>query len=148
MVKPLDYLLLILIAGQRTLSHCLIYLQYYSKKLGSVVFLFFIYLIKIKQISSIVQYYNLKKLSFIFVITKLNFQKPLLQMPVFSVTWSYRNHSNMQIWCSRNISYQCWKQLCCSIFLWKAWHIVFRIFWWIENRKSKRNFKLKSVVTL
>ncbi len=23
--------------------------------------------------------------------------------PVFSVTWSFRNHSNMLIWCSRNI---------------------------------------------
>jgi len=33
--------------------------------------------------------------------------------PVFSVTWSFRNHSNMMICCSRNISlyYQCWKQL-------------------------------------
>jgi len=32
--------------------------------------------------------------------------------PVFSVTWSFRNHSNMLICCSRNISYyyQCWKQ--------------------------------------
>jgi len=28
---------------------------------------------------------------------------------VFSVTWSFRNHSNMMIWCSRNIYhyYQC-----------------------------------------
>jgi len=34
--------------------------------------------------------------------------------PVFSVTWSFRNHSNMLISCSRNIShYQCWK-LCCA----------------------------------
>ncbi len=34
---------------------------------------------------------------------------------VVSVTWSLRNHSNMLICCSRNISYyyQCWKQLCC-----------------------------------
>jgi len=23
---------------------------------------------------------------------------------VFSVTWSFRNHSNMMIWCSRNIN--------------------------------------------
>jgi len=32
-----------------------------------------------------------------------------------SMTWSFRNHSNMMIWCSRNIQYyyQCWKQLCC-----------------------------------
>jgi len=34
-----------------------------------------------------------------------------------SVTWFFRNHSNMMIWYSRNISYyQCWKQLCCLIF--------------------------------
>jgi len=32
--------------------------------------------------------------------------------PVFSVTWSFRNHSNMLICCSRNIYYQCWKPLC------------------------------------
>jgi len=39
--------------------------------------------------------------------------------PVFSVTWSFRNQSNVMIWCSRNIFYyQCWKQLCCLIFLW------------------------------
>ncbi len=37
--------------------------------------------------------------------------------PVFSVTRSFRNHSNMQICCSRNMScyYQC-KQLCCWLF--------------------------------
>jgi len=34
--------------------------------------------------------------------------------PVLSVTWSFRNQSNMPIWCSRNIYYyfQCWKQCC------------------------------------
>ncbi len=38
--------------------------------------------------------------------------------PVFSVTWFFRNHSNILICCSRNISYyyQCWKQLCCCCF--------------------------------
>jgi len=30
--------------------------------------------------------------------------------PVFSVTWTLRNHSNRMIYCTRNISYyQCWK---------------------------------------
>ncbi len=38
--------------------------------------------------------------------------------PVYSVTWSIRNHSNM-ICCSRNISYQCWIELCSFIFLWR-----------------------------
>ncbi len=35
------------------------------------------------------------------------------------MTWPFRNHSNMMIWCSRNIYYyyQCWKQLCCLIFI-------------------------------
>ncbi len=43
--------------------------------------------------------------------------------PVFSVTWSFKNHSNMLICCSRNIYYyQCWKLLCCFIFLWKMWY--------------------------
>jgi len=39
-------------------------------------------------------------MSFIAVMTTLNFQH------------HYGNHSNMTIWCSRNISddYQCWKQ--------------------------------------
>ncbi len=31
--------------------------------------------------------------------------------PGFTVTWSFRNHSNMLIWCSRNISdYYIWKE--------------------------------------
>jgi len=35
------------------------------------------------------------------------------QFPVFSVPWSFRNHSNTLIWCSRNMYcyYQCLKQL-------------------------------------
>ncbi len=45
--------------------------------------------------------------------------------PVLSVTWFFRNNSNMLIWWSRNISYYhpCWKQLRCFIFLWKRWHM-------------------------
>jgi len=41
---------------------------------------------------------------------------------VFSVTSSFRNHSNMTIWSSRNISYnyQRWK-LCILIFSRKLW---------------------------
>ncbi len=27
--------------------------------------------------------------------------------PVFRVTWSFRNHSNIKLWCSRNIYYYC-----------------------------------------
>ncbi len=44
--------------------------------------------------------------------------------PVFSVTLSFRIDFNMLIWCSSNISdyIQCWKQLCCLIFLWNPWY--------------------------
>jgi len=37
-------------------------------------------------------------------MSKLNIQYSI-NTPVFSVTWSFRNHSNMLIWCSRNMSY-------------------------------------------
>ncbi len=55
----------------------------------------------------------------------------------------FRNHSNMLICCSRNISdyYQCSKQLSCFIFLWKPWYILFfRILWWIEISKEQHLF--------
>jgi len=53
---------------------------------------------------------------------------------VFSVTWSFRNHSNV-IWCSRNISYycQCWKQL---RFIFSLWYTFFQDSWWIESSKE------------
>ncbi len=65
--------------------------------------------------------------------------------PVFSVTWSFRNHSNMLIlssviinfyWCSIINSgssyYQCWKQFCCLIIFVETIHI----FWdSLKNRK-------------
>ncbi len=43
---------------------------------------------------------------------------------VISVTCYFRNHSNTLIWCLSNISYyyECWKQLCCFICLWKPWY--------------------------
>ncbi len=55
------------------------------------------------------------KMSFISVTQSCIFS---IITPVFSVTWSVRNHSNMTICCSRNISYyQCWKHVCCLICL-------------------------------
>jgi len=56
--------------------------------------------------------------------------------PVISVMWSFRNHSNMIIWCLRNI-YQCWEQLSCLIFLWKLCYNPYqRIFQYsLINRK-------------
>ncbi len=68
-------------------------------------------------------YCNLKLSVFLFNIFKsciysfdgkAAFSASLLQSSV-------SNHSNMLIWCSRNIPYyyyQCWKQLCC-LCLWK-----------------------------
>ncbi len=58
----------------------------------------------------------------------------------------FRNHSNMLIYCSTNISdyYQCWKQLCCTIFLWKPWYILFfRIHRWIESSEEQHLLKLE-----
>ncbi len=58
----------------------------------------------------------------------------------------FRNHNNMLICCSRNISdyYQCWKQSCCTIFLWKPWYILFfRIHRWIESSKEQHLFKIE-----
>jgi len=60
--------------------------------------------------------------------------------PVFSVTWS----SEIKIIYSRNISdyYQCWKQSCCSIFLWKPWYFLFfRIHRWIDSSEEQRLFE-------
>ncbi len=42
--------------------------------------------------------------------------------PVFSVTWSFRNHSNMLIY------YQCWKQLCCFLFLYSLYTLILGFF--------------------
>ncbi len=50
---------------------------------------------------------------------------------IFDVTWSFRNHSNMLNWNSRNITFyhQCWKQLCYLIFiLFKLRYTVIYIF--------------------
>ncbi len=58
--------------------------------------------------------------------------------PVFSVTWSFRNHSNILMWCLTNIYcyYQCLILLCCLIFLWKPLRIFFQHCF--MNRKFKR----------
>ncbi len=56
----------------------------------------------------------LKKL-FIPVITPLLLIIDHCITPVFSVTWSFRNHSNMLIWSLRNISDYCLYDHCLSI---------------------------------
>ncbi len=63
----------------------------------------------------------------------------------------FRNHSNMLIWCSWNISdyyYQWWKQLCCFIFLWKPWYICFRILWWIESSNEQHLFEREIICNM
>ncbi len=85
-------------------------------------------------------YYNSKYLFSIWIFktlsyscdAKLNFQHDYL----FSVTWSFRNHSNMLLWCWINISYYywCWKPLWYFIFLCTPQYIFFSLI----NRKFKR----------
>ncbi len=58
----------------------------------------------------------------------------------------FRNHNNILIYCSINISdyYQCWKQSCCSIFLWKLWYIkFFRIHRWIVSSEEQHLFEIE-----
>ncbi len=57
---------------------------------------------------------------------------------VFSLTWSFRNHSNMLILVlKKHILLACWKKLCCLIFWWKLWW--FFLEWnYLMNRKFKR----------
>ncbi len=77
-----------------------------------------------------------------FLWSKLNFQHHYSSLQCHMI---FRNHSNMLICCSRNISdyYQCWKQLCCPIFLWKRWYILFfRLHRWIENSKEQHLFEI------
>ncbi len=70
------------------------------------------------------KYYNLCKFIIFSIIT-----------PVFSVTWSSRNQSNMLIWCSIHFSYylclhilfsfllhKSLRQLCSFIFFWTWWY--------------------------
>ncbi len=54
----------------------------------------------------------------------------LVITPVFSVTWSFINHSNMLIWCSRNISYIIIniENVCRFVFFWKLWYMYLFIY--------------------
>jgi len=57
-----------------------------------------------------------------FYFLKTFIRNYIISITNSNVTWSFRSHTNMLIWCSRNIScyFQCWKQLCwrllCSFF--------------------------------
>jgi len=74
--------------------------QKYSKNSNIVKYYY-----HLKELFSICKYFSKCNL---FLWSNLNFQ----HHSVFSVTWSFRNHSNMMIWCFCYISdyYQCWKQ--------------------------------------
>ncbi len=78
--------------------------------------------------SFIVYCYNIK---WIFeYILKCNLFLNFLWCKVFSVTCSFRNHSNMVICCSRNISYyyQLLKTVVLLHIFWKPWYIFSRLF--------------------
>ncbi len=101
------------------INDAFIWLKKYSKHL---------WFCEILQFKIPVIYFNVLHFLFIYVITT----------PV-SVKWSFRNHYNMMI--SFSYYYQCWKRLCCFIFLWKPWYYFFKnnyFLWW----KFKRTFTI------
>ncbi len=60
----------------------------------------------------------------------------LVVTPVFSVTWSFINHSNMVIWCSRNVTYyyQCRKKFMpLRVFLETVIHVFIYLFEFIAS---------------
>ncbi len=76
----------------------------------------------------------------LFLWSKLYFQHHYSSLQCHMI---FRNHSNMMICCSRNISdyYQCWKHF---IFLWKPSYIrFFRIHKWIESSKEQHLFEIE-----
>ncbi len=70
--------------------------------------------------------------------------------PVFRVTWSFRNHSNILICFSKNISdyYQCWNQLCCLIFLWKLWFQDSLMNWKFRRTAFVWNINIFSIINV
>ncbi len=84
----------------------------------------------------------------VFLWSKLYFQHHYSSLQCHMI---FRNHNNILICCSGNISdyYQCWKQLCCTIlFLWKLWYIYFfRIHRWIESSEEQHLFETEIFLT-
>ncbi len=114
----------------------LLYITLPFKSLRMVMFyersLFcFIYLIK-NTVKTVKYYNHFKKLFLCEYVFNCNlflwcaavFQHHFSSLQCHMI---FRNHNNILIYCSRNISdyYQCWKQSCCTIFLWKPWCILF-----------------------
>ncbi len=63
----------------------------------------------------------------------------------------FRNHYHFLICCSINIYdyYHCWKELCCTIFLWKPSHFLFfRMIWWMESSKESQLFEILIVCNI
>ncbi len=93
-------------------------------------------------------YYNVNYLFSMWISVKLKFISVYFQHHYSSLQCHmiFRNHNNMLICCSTNISdyYQCWKQFCCTIFLWKPWYILFfRIHRLIESSKEQHLFEIE-----
>ncbi len=84
----------------------------------SLVYLFKIY--------SEIFYFQITVKMYLLLWSKLNFQCHM----------TFRNHSNILIYCSQHISdsYQCWKQLSCFIFLCKMWFSEF-----LHKYKDQKN---------
>ncbi len=126
-------------------SVCIYLIKHYHSKLFCSPRL---HLFDQNTVKTVKYYYNLKQLLSVWIYCKMHFIP--VNFPVFSVTWSMRNHSNMLICCSRNISdnYQCWRQLCCFIFLWK---LIFNFSGFFDEQKVQKNctyLKYKYFITL
>ncbi len=84
-------------------------------------------------------YYNVKWLFSILIYFKMKCIPVMVKLDsVFSVMQSFRNDSNMLIWCSSKIycNYQCWKQLSYLIFFVETL-ILFSGFF---NEKKKKSY--------
>ncbi len=76
----------------------------------------------------------------LFLWSKLYFQHHYSSLQCHMI---FRNHNNMLLK-KHSDYYQCWKQLCCTIFLWKLWYILFfRIHRWIESSKEQHLFEIE-----
>ncbi len=65
--------------------------------------------------------------------------------PVFSVTWFFRNHSNMLICCSRNIVDYFWfENSCAASYCSRNRDTFFNILWWKKvEKKHQHLFKIE-----
>ncbi len=90
---------------------------------------------------SVKYYYNLKQrisvLTFEKAIYLFDFQAAITL--VFSVTWSFRSHSNMLIWCSRNIIINVETRF-------TAWYLCENLDIFFQDSLMNRMFKTRIVI--